>query len=80
MKCELVEKLIPLHIGGDLEPSESESLRQHLADCARCRQLQEEFEASRVWLREMTAPDFDAAIYADLRATVIRQIKQQEKR
>ncbi len=80
MKCELVEQLIPLHIGGDLEPSESESLRRHLATCARCRQLHEEFEASRVWLREMAAPDFDAAVYADLRSTVIRQIKQQEKR
>ena len=80
MKCELVEKLIPLHVGGDLQPPKSESLRQHLATCARCRQLHEEFEAGRSWLREFSAPDFDADVYADLSASVIRQIKQQEKR
>jgi hypothetical protein len=80
MKCEHSEQLMPLYIGGDLEPPEAESLRQHLETCAACRQLQEEFESSQTWLNEFAAPDFDAAIYADLSMSVIRKIEQQEKR
>lgn len=80
MKCEHSEQLIPLFVGGDLEPPEAESLRQHLETCAACQQLHQEFETSQTWLSEFAAPDFDASIYADLSASVIRKIEQQEKR
>jgi hypothetical protein len=80
MKCEHSEQLIPFYIGGDLEPLEAESLRQHLETCVPCRQLHEEFAASQTWLSEFAAPDFSAAIYADLSPSVIRKIEQQEKR
>jgi hypothetical protein len=80
MKCEHSEHLIPLYVGGDLEPPEAETLRQHLDACVNCRQLHEEFAASHTWLSEFAAPDFEAPTYADLRASVIRKIEQQEKR
>lgn len=80
MKCEHSEHLIPLYAGGDLEPPEAESLRQHLETCVNCRQLHQKFAASQTWLSEFAAPDFEAPIYADLRASVIRKIEQQEKR
>ena len=79
MKCEHSEHLIPLYAGGDLEPPESETLRQHLDTCVNCRQLHEEFAASQTWLSEFAAPDFEAPIYANLRASVIHQIEQQQK-
>lgn len=80
MKCEHSEHLIPLYVGGDLEPPEAESLRQHLETCVNCRLLHENFAASQTWLSEFAAPDFEAPIYAGLSASVIRIIEQQEKR
>lgn len=76
MKCTLAEQLIPLFAGGDLQPPEAETLRQHLDACAACRQLAEEFAASQSWLREFAAPEFDEAVFADLRASVLKEIAQ----
>lgn len=80
MKCELFEDLIPLYVGGDLEPPEADGLRQHLNTCAHCRRLTEDFQASQTWLSGFVVPDFDEASFARLRASVIGQIERQEKR
>lgn len=80
MKCELFEDLIPLYVGGDLEPPEADGLRQHLNTCAHCRRMTEDFQASRNWLTGFTVPDFDEASFAKMRASVIGQIERQEKR
>lgn len=79
MKCEHVEELIPLYVGGDLEPPEADDLRQHLTSCAPCRQLNEDFQASQRWLTGFTVPEFDEASFATLRASVLSQIDQIEK-
>ncbi|MBS1786200.1 MAG: zf-HC2 domain-containing protein [Acidobacteria bacterium] len=80
MRCEHVETLIPLYVGGDLEPHEADSLRQHLISCAHCRQLHEEFQASHSWLTGFAVPAFDEASFAKLRASVLKEIGRQEKR
>ena len=80
MRCELFEQLIPLHIGGDLESSEANDLRQHLNSCAHCRRLNEDFQASQNWLAGFAAPEFDEASFAKMRASVLSEIEQQEKR
>ncbi|MEP7336383.1 MAG: zf-HC2 domain-containing protein [Acidobacteriota bacterium] len=82
MNCTQAEQLIPLDAGGDLQPPESDSLRQHIETCAHCQQITEEFAASQVWLSEFAAPSFDPkfdeAVFADLRASVRREIEQTE--
>lgn len=80
MRCELFEQLIPLHVGGDLEPHEADELCQHLNTCAHCRRLNEDFEASQNWLTGFAVPEFDEASFAKMRVSVISQIEQQEKR
>lgn len=80
MRCEHFEKLIPLYIGGDLEPLEADSVRQHLNTCAHCRQLNAEFQASQAWLTGFAVPKFDEASFANMRASVFREIERQEKR
>lgn len=80
MRCEHVETLIPLHVGGDLEPHEADSLCQHLTTCAHCRQLHEDFEASQNWLTGFAVPEFEEASFAKLRASVLTEIERQEKR
>lgn len=80
MRCEHFEKLIPLYVGGDLEPLEADSVRQHLNTCAHCRQLNAEFQASHAWLTGFAVPEFDEASFANMRASVFREIERQEKR
>jgi hypothetical protein len=78
MNCTKAEQLIPLDAGGDLQPPEADSLRQHIEACAHCQQIAEEFAASQTWLSEFAAPSFDEAVFADLRASVRREIEQTE--
>ncbi len=78
MNCTRAEQLIPLHAGGDLPTAEAGSLRQHIEACAHCRQMAEEFAASQAWLSEFAAPAFDESGFADLRASVRREIEQLE--
>lgn len=77
MKCELSEKLIPLYVGGDLEPEESVELRLHLESCAHCNRLAEDFYSSRNWFAATPLHDFDEASFANLRASVLSRIQQQ---
>lgn len=77
MKCELSEKLIPLYVGGDLEPDESDAVRLHLESCAGCNRLAEDFYSSRNWFAAAPPPDFDEASFANLRASVLSRIQQQ---
>ncbi|MDQ3012760.1 MAG: zf-HC2 domain-containing protein [Acidobacteriota bacterium] len=78
MNCTRAEQLIPLHAGGDLSPTEADRLRQHIDTCARCQQIAEEFTASQAWLSQFAAPAFDESDFANLRASVQREIEQRE--
>ena len=80
MRCELFEQLIPLHVGGDLQPHEADELRQHFKTCPRCHRLNEDFEVNQNWLTGLALPKFDEASFAKMRDSVINQIKQREKR
>lgn len=77
MRCELFEQLIPLFVGGDLEPHEADELQQHLNSCAHCRRLNQDFQASQNWLTGFAVPEFDEASFAKMRASVLFQIKGQ---
>lgn len=80
MNCQSAEQLIPLFSGGDLKSQEAERVRLHLENCAHCCQVAEEFAASQAWLSEFAAPEFDEAVFADLRASVRREIQATEER
>lgn len=80
MNCQSAEQLIPLFSGGDLKSQEAEQVRLHLENCAHCCQVAEEFAASQAWLSEFAAPEFDEAVFADLRASVRREIQAAEER
>lgn len=80
MNCQSAEQLIPLFSGGDLKSQEAEQVRLHLENCAHCCQVAEEFAASQAWLSEFAAPEFDEAVFADLRASVRREIQATEER
>ncbi len=77
MHCARVSELIPLHVAGDLSAGRAQVLARHLQSCANCRAKVDEYAASRAWLQAGAQPVFTDEFYADIRAAVLRQIKQE---
>jgi anti-sigma-K factor RskA len=80
MNCTHIKKVIPLYVGGDLNTREAAGVRKHIETCERCRDLVAEFEESRSWLRDFTAPQFDEAVFENLRDAVREEISRRESR
>jgi len=75
MTCNRVEKVLPLFVGRDLDPSRMASVAAHLAECERCRSLRVELASSRAWLEASPAPPIAQADYATMRRAVWRRIE-----
>jgi hypothetical protein len=80
MNCTQIEKLIPLYSGGDLSAEEETAVREHLASCDQCAGIAGEYEESRDWLRGFTTPQFDQAVFDDLRDQVRTTIAREQTR
>lgn len=80
MKCSRVEKFLPLHVAGDLTARRARTLAKHLTTCEECRRTADEYAASRRLLRAATTvpPEFDEAFYAEIRNSVLAQVKRGE--
>lgn len=46
-KCSEIRFALPLYVGGDLDPEELGTVREHLADCAPCRAHEERARVAR---------------------------------
>ena len=78
MSCKRAEKLMPLYAAGDLPAGrESRAVAAHVAGCASCAALAEEFRASREWARTSDAvPEFGDEFYEQLRAGVLDRVNR----
>jgi len=47
LSCRQVRRLLPLHVGGDLDPSEASTVDRHLDACAECAAEGRVFQAAR---------------------------------
>jgi hypothetical protein len=76
MRCTRVEKFLPLHVAGDLKGRRAAHVANHLATCERCRDIAEEFNASRNLVRDAATlpPEFDNAFYEEIRRSVLDEI------
>lgn len=80
MNCERVEKLLPLHAGGDIEDArERAALAAHLGACASCRRSAEEWAESASLLLTHEPPEFDADFFDPIRRDVMREIRATKK-
>lgn len=52
-ECESIRPLISAFFDGDLTPSESMTLHQHLAECEECRQIVDEYQRIRSDFRDL---------------------------
>ncbi len=76
MNCARAGALLPLHVAGDLQGRRARAVTQHLQACAHCRAQADDYAASRAWLQAGAQPVFEDEFYADIRAAVLRQIRQ----
>ncbi len=74
MNCTRIETWLPLYASADLPALQLAQVRAHLAQCESCAASAEEFAATNEWLRQVAAPEFDDAFYADLRYAVRQEL------
>ncbi|MCK5081630.1 MAG: zf-HC2 domain-containing protein [Candidatus Omnitrophica bacterium] len=53
MDCQEIKKLIPVYLDKELEPQESQQVREHLSGCPSCQKELEAFEESWAMLGEL---------------------------
>jgi hypothetical protein len=74
MNCKKVVQLIPLFVGEDLETAEMQCVTAHLATCNLCSDAVKKFQASQSMLHSFAAPEFDEAVFAQMRSSVLNEI------
>lgn len=76
MNCRRVQRLIPLHVEGDLRTNTAEEVVSHLEWCGRCNWLADEFRESQGWLRSAKPPEFDEAMLDDFKQGVLKRVEE----
>ncbi|MEK6321751.1 MAG: zf-HC2 domain-containing protein [Acidobacteriota bacterium] len=76
MNCRRIQKLIPLHVEGDLRSSTADRVASHLEWCGRCNWLADEYKESQSWLRSSQPPEFNEAMLYDLRRGVLKRVAE----
>jgi Putative zinc-finger len=76
MNCRRVQKLIPLHVEGDLRTSAANRVESHLEWCGRCNWLADEYKDSQRWLHTSQPPEFDEPFLENLKRSVLEQVAE----
>ena len=76
MNCRRVQRLLPLHVEGDLRTNKSEEIVSHLEWCGRCNWLADEYRESQGWLRLAKPPEFDEAMLDDFKRGVLKRVEE----
>jgi hypothetical protein len=74
MRCSAIHPMIALDVEGDLDDAGVQRLRDHLEECAACRALRDELEASQRALRGLVSAEVQPERLARIRAGVRKRI------
>jgi hypothetical protein len=77
MNCKHVQELLPLFVGGDLEPKRAKLVTSHVQSCAECSSAADEYRETRQLLQLFAPPPFSDAVYTGIRQRVLREIGQE---
>jgi anti-sigma factor RsiW len=72
MTCREYEPLLALYVEGDLDDRKVE---QHLAECAHCRELLVDLQASQAMLKDLSSGAVDAALLSAVRSGVLSKTR-----
>ena len=74
MNCKKFTQRIPLFVEADLEDAVMQQLSAHFAACESCCKTAKEFQASQFMLHNFAAPEFDEALFAQVRSSVLNEL------
>ena len=77
MNCNLVEKLLPLYVGHDLEEERAGLITAHLRLCSQCARSAREYRETNQLLQQFEPPQFSEATYLAVRNSVLREIERE---
>ena len=80
MNCSDWEERIALHAGGDLPPAEAAEVERHLRECAGCQVLASGLKQSLALLKEAHHEPLAPAHFSAVRARVVAELEQQQRR
>ncbi len=69
--CTEFEGLLPLYVGGDLEPAQSRSVAGHVRACARCAARAARARAARIVYRSAAVTDEPPELWEGIRAALV---------
>ncbi len=75
MNCERFEQLLPLYASDDLDAAAVKRTKAHLASCADCARVADEYKGVPQWVRLHTAPEFSDDFFDGIRRNVLREIE-----
>lgn len=75
MKCQQFERLIALHIEGDLPDRQARRLEQHLVWCPTCRAFAEALNESQVTLKDLAEETMGETVLQAMRQRVLHAIR-----
>ncbi len=76
MNCKLVQELLPLYVGRDLEEKRAQMITAHVQSCSECAGSADEYRETRQLLQQFATPPFSEAVCAGIRHRVLRDIER----
>jgi anti-sigma factor RsiW len=74
MNCAGFEKLIALHVEGDLPKRKGRAVAEHLKICEPCREFAEKLKASQALLKSLSQESVDDAVLEELRERILNRL------
>ncbi|MBI3951736.1 MAG: zf-HC2 domain-containing protein [Acidobacteria bacterium] len=74
MSCQRFERLIALHVEGDLPTRQAQRLERHFISCAACREFVEGLRESQIALKGLGLEFVSETIFQELRQRVLDEI------
>ena len=75
MNCRNVEELLPLYVGGDLDETRTQLMKEHVHACIECSRSAREYGETNQLLQAFEPPQFEEATFAAIRSQVLREIE-----
>ncbi len=74
MNCAGFEKLIALHVEGDLPERKGRAIAEHLKICEHCQEFAEKLKASQALLKSLAEESVDDAVLEELRERIVNRL------
>jgi predicted anti-sigma-YlaC factor YlaD len=81
MKCEDIRELLKSdYLDRESGPRERQAVKEHLAHCQECRNLEKELEAGRVIFKKATRLQPPERVWGNIRESIVSERLKQEER